>query len=249
MQERAAAEVLAQDARAAPSVLDGVGQYVLLINIIKGVTFYSAADAAVELWRADRWTIEVGLLWAASFLAMLVTYHAITVGTSIVSWPPTLTDMVLPFLLGIVEYSLFAVLKPPANPYAWYYVFLGFFLVGCLICTHVVRSIREPRGPTLAYKTWTLHNIRFTAGSMCGLALLIIAAQLRPGLLQWTWVSAIAVLALQVASVAQNEVERIRWERQWKPARIPQGTDLPIPVDGTPVGGNRPRGLSETVRR
>jgi hypothetical protein len=139
----------------------GSDHYLLIIPIFKGVTLAGAAVSLGLVVTRGSWqsvAIYVGLLyWLASFIAMVVTYDAILVGTVAITWVPTLVDVVVPFGSAIAEFSLFSVIGAvpwdgPADAqlnYLTYWVLvLGTFgLLSCILVSNAYHRLSRASQP------------------------------------------------------------------------------------------------------
>jgi hypothetical protein len=85
--------------------------YLTLVSILKGVSIAAAVVAISRLAAAsgDGESLCVAAIYVAtSFLAIVLTYEAILVGTLLLHWRPVMLDVISPFGVGLLEALLFA---------------------------------------------------------------------------------------------------------------------------------------------
>jgi hypothetical protein len=116
----------------APTVSASVGQrffhdrltnqyahhYHLIVSIFKGVALTSGAIALLGIVSSpEQGTVKVTALglWLASLAAIIASYDGIMVASIVVSAPPNGIDLVAPFVMGVAEFTQFAVLVPLAH--------------------------------------------------------------------------------------------------------------------------------------
>jgi len=127
--------------------------YHLLVSILKGVVLYAAATSILAIYAAETSTTVktvATMYWVAGLVSMVANYDGIMVGSLIITRPPNLTDVVMPFLLGVAEYSHFAILAPAAGNQStkaqlahlawWPLLFGAFTLIACIEITASKRA-------------------------------------------------------------------------------------------------------------
>ena len=92
--------------------------YQLIVAIFKGVTLFNGVVALQAILSTHdgpsdlRWKWVALAFWVASFASIILTYDAILVATLIVTQEPNALDIVLPFIIGLMEFMQFSVLQP-----------------------------------------------------------------------------------------------------------------------------------------
>ena len=220
-----------------------VHHYHLLVSILKGIVLYAAATAILALYTTDQPAsvrIVATMYWVAGVVSMVANYDGIMVGSLIITRPPNMVDVVMPFLLGIAEYSHFAVLTPlPYDPVngavseaeqlshlTWWPLIFGIFTLIAFIEISASRrgSLDEATrlDPEMAeLNRWYAGSLvggqRFTAISATMLFVAFVA--LRTGLpggpsldtlRHWQWVLAVIVTFGSVMGVLASEQARRR---------------------------------------
>lgn len=130
--------------------------YHLLVSILKGVVLYAAATSILAIYASDTSTTvkEVATMyWVAGLVSMVANYDGIMVGSLIITRPPNIVDVVMPFLLGVAEYSHFAILAPVAETRStsvqlahltWWPLLFGLFtFIACIEITASKRASLE----------------------------------------------------------------------------------------------------------
>lgn len=213
--------------------------YHLIVSILKGVVLYAAATSILSIHGSSTSGLVktvATMYWVAGLAAMVTNYDGIMVGSLIITRPPNMVDVVMPFLLGVAEFAHFAVLMPLADNavtgrvsqsaqlkhLVWWPMLFGLFtLIASIEITTSRRTLREdPAGmsmsPLLAelvrwYRASLVGGQRFTA---CVSVLLMAAFfVLRAGsetLREWQGVLAVIVLAGTCAGLIGTEQARRR---------------------------------------
>ncbi len=93
----------------------------ITVSIFKGITLGAAAYALLAILAANgtmdgRTEITALGFWLASFLVMMVTYDAQLLSSLITMTKTNVIDLVIPFVYGITEFSLFPILTPGLVP-------------------------------------------------------------------------------------------------------------------------------------
>jgi hypothetical protein len=93
----------------------------ITVSIFKGMTLGAAAYALLAILNATgtlapRVTLTSLIFWAASFLVIIVTYDAMMLSSLITMTSSNGIDLVIPFVYGIIEFSLFPILAPVLLP-------------------------------------------------------------------------------------------------------------------------------------
>ncbi len=212
--------------------------YHLIVSILKGVVLYAAATSILAIYAADTATsvkTVATLYWVAGLVSMIANYDGIMVGSLVITRPPNITDVVMPFLLGVAEYSHFAILMPVAGPEAtsaqlahlawWPLLMATFTFIACIEITATKRATLESSrmAPEMAelhgwYRDSLTGGQRFTALSSFVLFLAFVA--LRTGLpgdlvaldtlRRWQGVLAVLVAMGSVAGLLATEQVRRR---------------------------------------
>jgi hypothetical protein len=179
--------------------------YHLLVSILKGVVLYAAATSILSIYgshtAASVKTVAT-MFWAAGLISMVANYDGIMVGSLIITRPPNIVDVVMPFFLGVAEYSHFAVLSPLSDDgvsgaastsaqlshLTWWPLLFGIFtLIACIEITASKRASLE--SARMNPDTADLHHLyrdsltggqRFTA--VCSTLLFVGFVVLRTGL-------------------------------------------------------------------
>jgi hypothetical protein len=89
----------------------------ITVSIFKGITLGAAAYALLAILAANgvadtRVQLTALIFWVASFVAVIVTYDSAMLSSLITITAPNAVDLVVPFLFGITEFSLFPILVP-----------------------------------------------------------------------------------------------------------------------------------------
>jgi hypothetical protein len=93
----------------------------ITVSIFKGVTLGAAAYALLAILTANgtvdaRAQITALVFWLAGFTAMIVTYDGTMLSSLVTITATNVMDLVVPFLFGITEFSLFPILVPVVPP-------------------------------------------------------------------------------------------------------------------------------------
>ena len=175
--------------------------YHLLVSILKGIVLYAASTSILAIYASDQPAIVrtvATMYWVAGMVSMVANYDGIMVGSLIITRPPNMIDVVMPFLLGVAEFSHFAVLAPlPDDPVTgplstaeqlshlawWPFIFGVFTLIACIEISASRRGSlaeAERMGPDMAeLNRWYANSLtggqRFTAISSTMLLLAFFA--------------------------------------------------------------------------
>lgn len=211
--------------------------YHLIVSIFKGVALGSAAISFLAIVGSQEATlvkVTALALWLTSLAAMMATYDGIMVSSIMVTTPPNTIDLVAPFLMGLTEFMLFAVLMPlPADsggvqPSAaaqlehltwWPLVFASLTLVATtdIANTKAQLTASAPQAPKqvqpLVY--WYIGSLRHSwiLTAICTVAVLVAFLGLRLGpdaLHRWQGVMAVIVLFGMVNGILDSERARQR---------------------------------------
>jgi hypothetical protein len=127
--------------------------YMFIYSVMKGLAVGSAAFTLNTIIQGlanghERFLFRLPF-WVTSFAAMIMTYYAATIGALIWGFLPTLKDIILPFILGAVEFLLFSILggvsPDDALWHHWYLVFAIFAFVCHLILRNLYSKLKESR--------------------------------------------------------------------------------------------------------
>ncbi|MDQ1367685.1 MAG: hypothetical protein QOF20_38 [Acidimicrobiaceae bacterium] len=93
----------------------------ITVSIFKGITLGAAAYALLAILAANgkldtRDQLTALVFWLASFTAMIVTYDGTMLSSLVTITATNVVDLVVPFLYGITEFSLFPILVPVLSP-------------------------------------------------------------------------------------------------------------------------------------
>jgi hypothetical protein len=92
--------------------------YSLIASIFNGVVLFAAAVSLLAILAsgeaAGPKAAAVGL-WLASLGGLVAVYNGYLVDSILISEPPNVVDVVVPFLSGVIEFAQFAVLVPLAT--------------------------------------------------------------------------------------------------------------------------------------
>jgi hypothetical protein len=89
--------------------------YHLIVSVFKGLPLSVGGFALLAIFATQGpGTVKLATLtlWVASVLVIIATYEGIMVSSIMVDAPPNSVDVMIPFVLGLAEYALFAVLSP-----------------------------------------------------------------------------------------------------------------------------------------
>lgn len=230
----------------------------LIVSILKGVVLYSAATSILAIHGSSASGVVKTLAtmyWVAGLAAMITNYDGIMVGSLIITRPPNMIDVVMPFLLGVAEFAHFAVLVPlPDNPVTgpvsqsaqlthllwWPMVFAVFTLIACIEITATRRSLE---GECAGMPPQFAQLIRWYRGSLVGgqrftglVSVLLIAAffflrQASESTRQWQGILAVLVFMGTCAGLVSSEQARRRIVATLTPGRGDEGL-LAAPADG-----------------
>jgi hypothetical protein len=87
----------------------------ITVSIFKGITLGAAAYALLAILAANG-TLDARVqftalsFWCASFIGMMLTYDTLMLNSLITIAATNIVDLVIPFLYGITEFSLFPLL-------------------------------------------------------------------------------------------------------------------------------------------
>jgi hypothetical protein len=92
--------------------------YSLIASIFNGVVLFAAAVALLAILASGEGAgpkaAALGL-WLASLGSLVAVYNGYLVDSILISEPPNVVDVVVPFLSGVIEFAQFAVLVPLAS--------------------------------------------------------------------------------------------------------------------------------------
>lgn len=180
--------------------------YHLLVSILKGIVLYAASTSILAIYTTDQPAIVrtvATMYWVAGVISMIANYDGIMVGSLIITRPPNMIDVVMPFLLGVAEFSHFAVLAPlPGDPVtgplpasaqlshlAWWPLIFGLFTL--IACIEITTSRRGSLDEATRMSSDMAELNRWYAGSLvggqrftalCSALLLLAFVALRTGL-------------------------------------------------------------------
>ncbi len=87
----------------------------LTVSIFKGVALGGGAVALIAIANSPQAAgvkVTALAMWMASLAAMIASYEGIMISTLVVDVPPNGRDLMAPFVLGVTEFTLFAILVP-----------------------------------------------------------------------------------------------------------------------------------------
>jgi len=127
--------------------------YLTVFGVMKGAVSATAAVVFFQIMTTPAPLApqaENVVLWIAAFIGMIMTYQANSLGTIMMFWTPTWRDIVPSFLVGILEFSLFASLTPQALRVQhreqlglWFAIFGFYALVGGSLAGHASFKVRK----------------------------------------------------------------------------------------------------------
>lgn len=92
-------------------------QFHITVSIFKGITLGAGAYALLAILAANgtldaRVQLTAIAFWTASFIATIVTYDGMMLQSIVTIAAPNVTDIMIPFFLGVSEFLLFPILAP-----------------------------------------------------------------------------------------------------------------------------------------
>jgi hypothetical protein len=180
--------------------------YHLIVSIFKGVALTSGAVALLGIVSSQE---DAGVkltalgLWVASLAAIITTYDGIMVASIVVTAPPNAVDLVAPFVMGLAEFTQFAVLVPiaagasgpPPTSAAQYAHIAWWPLVFAVLCVtafvdignsrnQIARNLGSAPADVQPLLAWYMANLRqsqvMTAVSGSGMLAAFAALRLGP---------------------------------------------------------------------
>ena len=199
-----------------------------LASIMKGVALAAATFVGLEILISWSTAWPRILPWMASLLASIVSYMTWGRGVLLANSRGSLWDTVLPFLIGIDEFCLFAILAPrPESPDVWrwwFAVLAGHGLTAALLTHNRVRNTdlqrdfaAELRQLGGEYQAW-IRDDRFGAGvvSLLALASLVVAVVVLPryitgtGYIVWYWILTVPFIGVFLVVISRADCQRRR---------------------------------------
>jgi hypothetical protein len=231
--------------------------YHLIVSIFKGVALTSGAVALLGIVSS---TEDVAVkvtalgLWLASLAAIIATYDGIMVASIVVTAPPNGIDLVAPFVMGLAEFTQFAVLTPlpldasgtqpiRAAQFAhiswWPLVFAVLAVTACLDIANsrvqIRRNLAEAPLDLQPLLSWYMGNLReselMTGASALVMVAAFVALRVGPAALQrWQLLIAACVLFGMVNGILSQERARHRIVTSVAPRAGPD----PVTAPATP---------------
>jgi hypothetical protein len=192
-----------------PSVL------LTLLSIIQALALellWNRVHAHDYFWDGGM-TAVVG--WTQAAVLLLGVFQVWLFYTSIVlrfRWVPAVQDSVLPFAIGILEFSLVDLMGPDTLP-LWLVAFALIFAVSIFASQSVFRRARlDPDNQAFFDATPPVgrRDLVQPVAAVAGLLLLALIVWINGG---WGWVSLIALLATGGALAHQAEIVRRFWNQ------------------------------------
>jgi hypothetical protein len=193
--------------------------YLSLISIIQALALETLWSTLIELDHIWTWTIPALIGWleiTAVFELILLLWLTYVHTIMRVRWVVSVSDSLIPFALGVVEFALVALIHP-AKVHLWCYALAAGSAIGTLGSIATNRAMRqEPdnaaylEGPGLSRPLWERgeHGTYLAAGALALLAGLAVQ-----------WQGSVSNLALTVlalgngALLAMIALEAVLWTR------------------------------------
>jgi hypothetical protein len=117
--------------------------YTFIYSVMKGATVANAFFVLHSFFvKEEPFSWILILFWLTSFLAVIVTFLATSVGTLIANFPLDWRDSVFPFVLATFEFLSFSVLQQNTAINYWYFLFSAYMAVTAVIIYNAAIRIK-----------------------------------------------------------------------------------------------------------
>jgi len=185
-----------------------------LISIIQALALELMWGKIVDgdyLWQ---WDLQAVVGWGSISVTMLgilqvwVLYSTLVLGFT---WRPTLRDMLLPFLIGLLEFILVTLIGPEFNA-LWLYTLAGIFLFGNTVAHITFRRARREVENAAFFLGREPANWRDFIWAFSNIFLLIIFGILYTALRNPDWVALMAIVFANFSLLFQMFTSRRLWK-------------------------------------
>ncbi|RRR98537.1 hypothetical protein [Glycomyces terrestris] len=164
-----------------------IGLHFTVVSLALGTAGVTAALLLAAGTLPADYAVLFGFLWATTVLATITAFGAATVGSVLLpSRLPSISDLVLPLLIAICEFLLFAILAPQAGSdtaprravITWYFLMAAFCALAAVAIARVGVIFRSARySPDIrAHMHWYRRQLRLDALGATTTASLSLAA-------------------------------------------------------------------------
>lgn len=185
-----------------------------LISIIQALALELLWGTIVDgdyLWQ---WDLQAIVAWGSISVTMLgilqvwVLYSTLVLGFT---WRPTMRDMLLPFLIGLLEFILVSLIGPDFSA-LWLYTLAGIFLFGNTVAHITFRRARREIENTAFFRGRSSATWRDFIWTFSNIFLLIILGMLYTALRSPDWIALTAMVFANLALLVQMVTSRRLWK-------------------------------------
>lgn len=185
-----------------------------LISIIQALALELLWGTIVDgdyLWQ---WDLQAIVAWGSISVTMLgilqvwVLYSTLVLGFT---WRPTMRDMLLPFLIGLLEFILVSLIGPDFSA-LWLYTLAGIFLFGNTVAHITFRRARREIENAAFFRGRSSATWRDFIWTFSNIFLLIILGMLYTALRSPDWIALTAMVFANLALLVQMVTSRRLWK-------------------------------------
>ncbi len=185
-----------------------------LISIIQALALELLWGKVLDgdyLWQ---WDLQAIVAWGSISVTMLgilqvwVLYSTLVLGFT---WRPTMRDMLLPFVIGLLEFSLVSLIGPDFDA-LWLYALAGIFLFGNTVAHITFRRARLEIENAAFFRGRSPATWRNFIWAFSNIFLLIIFGILYTALRSPDWIALTAMVFANGALLVQMVTSRRLWK-------------------------------------
>ncbi|MFT4861701.1 MAG: hypothetical protein ACI95C_000911 [Pseudohongiellaceae bacterium] len=183
------------------SIIQALALELLWNKTIGSEFLYEPSLAALIGWGM----ISVSLM---GVLAIWVMYSTMLIGFT---WRPGLRDSILPFVIGIQEFGLIALVSEPFNV-MWLYVLASIFLVGNWVSHSTFSRARADAANDLFFRGRSPAGLKDFGFAFITILVLVLLGILNTVLTSSSWVAVLAIVYANIALALQIWNFRQLWD-------------------------------------
>ncbi|NKB32397.1 MAG: hypothetical protein GKR91_04795 [Pseudomonadales bacterium] len=184
-----------------------------LVSIIQALALelmWGKITAADYLWQFSLDTIVTWGMISATLMGILqlwITYSTLVIGFT---WRPDISDSILPFVIGLLEFLMINLIDATVNPFWFYVLALLFVITNWVVHTTLRRARRELENEAFfrnrAPATWW--DFR---GAMVTIVLFVLFGMSITVFNSLTWLALLGIATANVVLVVQMSISSRLW--------------------------------------
>ncbi len=184
------------------SIIQALALELLWNKVSESSFLYEFSTSALIAWGM----VSVGLM---GVLAIWVMYSTMLIGFT---WRPRIQDSILPFVIGIQEFCLIALISEDFNV-MWLYVLASVFLVGNWISHSTFVRARVDKSNAEYFKNRTPATFKDFSFAFVTILLLVLLGVMATVMANNNWIAVIAIVYANIALGWQILSFRRLWEQ------------------------------------